>query len=335
MGRKMDIKMPYESFRYWTPIRVYNHNQQPFVDWCYMGNERFTRPFYEDTINQRFRQPFNLLFRHQTHLEFLGELYERQPGLRPSGFIFHMSRCGSTLVSQMLAAIAQNVVISEPPAIDLILRFQSDAEPITDEQRINYLKWIVNALGQQRNSQEKHFFIKFDSWSALDLNLILRAFPDVPWIFLYRNPVEVIVSQMLQRGAQMIPGIMNTSILNLNLAQVLQMPPEEYCARILERICQNALRFLDEADAMPLNYTELPEAVTTRILKHFRLSYESEDLEQMKASAQFNAKTPQLTFEPDSEAKRQQASIAAQEAAAKWVNPLYEQLQKVSDKFQF
>ena len=42
--------------------------------------------------------------------------------MRPSGFIFHMSRCGSTVISQMLAALAEHVVVSEAGPIDALAR---------------------------------------------------------------------------------------------------------------------------------------------------------------------------------------------------------------------
>ena len=41
-----------------------------------------------------------------------------------SRFVFHVSRCGSTLVSQMLAAVPQHLVLSEP--VDLLERRESE-----------------------------------------------------------------------------------------------------------------------------------------------------------------------------------------------------------------
>ena len=80
------------------------------VDWGCLGKERFTDPLFEQTIDVCLRHPFNLLFRHQTPIELLGEVAATFPMVPPSGFIFHLSRCGSTLVSQMLAALPQNIV---------------------------------------------------------------------------------------------------------------------------------------------------------------------------------------------------------------------------------
>src|SRR6266542_3419017 len=94
--------------------------------------------------------------------------HEAQPGLSPSGFIFHMSRCGSTLISQMLAALPQNIVISEAGPIDSLLRTNFHDPSFADDRRPIWFAWVVSALGQRRSGQEQHFFIKF--------NLMVRSF---------------------------------------------------------------------------------------------------------------------------------------------------------------
>ena len=91
------------------------------MHWCYLGEDRFVAPFFEQTISRHSRTPFNLPFPHVTPLAALAELQAADPGLPPTGFIFHMSRCGSTLVAQMLAALPQNIVISEAGPVDAVL----------------------------------------------------------------------------------------------------------------------------------------------------------------------------------------------------------------------
>jgi len=164
----------------WMPVRVYPDDGGYFVDWCWMGDARFIEPFFDLTIEKRMRLPFNLAFRHRTPVETLKEV---DRGLDPTGFIFHMSRCGSTLVSQMLAAVGSNIVISEAPPIDNVIR-----SAVGRDKRIEMLRDLVGAYARPRNG-ERHFFIKFDSWSTLDLDLVEEAFPNVPWVFLYREPV--------------------------------------------------------------------------------------------------------------------------------------------------
>jgi gluconate kinase len=325
----MDLKVKAENFHNWSPIRVFWDQGQLVVDWCYIGKERFVEPFFDITIARCLREPFNALFRQQTPLEVLGELSEQRRAIAPTGFIFHLSRCGSTLVAQMLAAPAQNIVISEASPISKILQANFIDPQISDEQRIIWLRSMIAALAQQRHAQERYFFIKFDSWNTIDLDLIERAYPEVPWIFLYRNPLEVIVSQMRLRGTQMIPGVIGYPLPGINPHEALQMPPEEHCARILARYCEKALANCESPNALLVNYSQLPEVVTAELIGHFRASYEAEDLEAMHRAAQFDAKTPQLNFAPDTERKKNEASEAAHRAAEKWVDPLYQRLENI------
>ena len=323
----MDLN--FEDFRNWSPIRVYNNDGRFFVDWCFLGQERFTAPFHDDTIEKRLREPFNLLFRRQTPIEFLGELYEKNRGIAPTGFIFHVSRCGSTLVSQMLAALSKNIVISEASVIDKIIRADSFFPEISDEQKIVWLRWLFNALAQKRRAEEENFFIKFDSWSILDLPLIEKAFPETRWIFMYRNPVEVIVSNLRQPGMQMIPGAIQTIFPQMDLMEILQLSTEERFARTIGAFCAAALANANNPNGKFINYNQLPEAITTEILAHFGISFSENEIEKMRQSSRFHAKTPQTKFTPDGEEKRMEASEAVVYFADKFVNPLYERLEKL------
>lgn len=323
----MDMMVPIENYRHWVPFGVNWRTGVPVVAWCYMGNERFSRSFFDDSIQFVLNDPFNLLLVHQTPFERLGELYERVRGPQPTGFIFHMSRCGSTLVSQMLASVEKNIVISEALPIDAVIRANVFDPRISADQRVTWFRWIVNALGQQRNEAERHYFIKFDSWSTLDMAFIQRAYPDVPWIFLYRDPIEVIVSQMRQRGSQMVPGAIGKTLPDLELADAFKMPPEEYCARVLARFCQIALDHAGSNKAMLVNYTQLPEAALTDILRHFNVEYTADELETMRKASGFDAKSPSMPFAPDSEQKRNESTGAARQAAIDLVDELYQKLE--------
>jgi hypothetical protein len=308
----------------WVPIRFFWENGRPAIDWCYGGTRRFLEPFFDQTVEQFLRLPFNLLFRRQTPVEVLAEWQAVRPGLAPTGLIFHMSRCGSTLVSQMLAALPQHVVLAEASPLDAALR----APGVTEEQRITWFRGLVSALGQARNPKEKHLFIKLDSWHTLELPLIQRAFPDVPWIFLYRNPVEVVVSHVRQRGAQMVPGVLDPASFGLDLATAGQMAAEEYTARVLARICETVLDAHQKTGRGKLvNYSQLPAAITSKVAAFFGMAWSAEEGERMVAAAQFNAKNPSLFFVPDSAEKKQQATDRMRQAADTWVGSGYERLE--------
>ncbi len=311
----------------WIPIRIYWKERRPLVDWCWVGTRRFTEPFFDHTIEGCLRLPFANLCRPQTPIDMLRERHAIDPGLQPRGFIFHLSRCGSTLVSQMFAALPQNVVISEAGSIDMVLRAKFREPSLTDEERADWLRWMVSALAQRRTGDEERLFIKFDSWSVLDFPLISRAFPGVPWIFLYRNPIEVLVSQLAHRGAHMVPGGIEPELFGMRLDEVFKMQPEEYCARVLARLCEAALQHHQSGAGMMVNYEQLPDAVWTRVADFFGAEVSDADLQAFRRVAKLDAKNPALGFESDSQAKQKKASEAARVASARWLAPLYEQLE--------
>jgi hypothetical protein len=323
----MDLSI--EHFHDWSPLRVYENEGRFFVDWIFLGRERFTEPFFEDTMHIRLREPFNLAFRHQTPIEFLGEIYERSPGVPTKGFIFHVSRCGSTLVSQMLASLDRNIVISEASVIDKIIRAN-----VSDEQKTVWLRWIFNAFAQKRSAAEEHFFVKFDSWSVLDLPLIEKAFPGTPWIFMYRDPVEVIVSNLRQPGAQMIPGAIEKIFPNMSLFDILQYSTEERFARTIAAFAAAAIEKRNSQAGRFINYNQLPDVVTDEICEHFGVSFGDEEIAQLRKSSKYNAKVPDQEFVPDSEQKRKEANENVVHFAHKWVTPLYEELETIRQSRQ-
>jgi hypothetical protein len=310
----------------WVPIRVYQRTSRTMVDWCFLGQERFSDPFFEETINRCLRHPFALLFRHQTPIEALEEL---EPLAPPSGFIFHMSRCGSTLVSQMLAAVPSNIVISEAVPLDDLLRANRQQPALAEERRIRRLRGMVAALSRPRNQGERHVVIKFDCWNTFDLPLIRRAFPNVPWVFLYRDPVEVLVSHRRMPGSQIIPGALDPQMLGLSQAQLAAMPFEEYGAFVLARICQAAADYVDERATL-INYRQLPDVVTSCLLDTFQVDYPPEALARMRDATRYHAKNPIFEFTADSQAKREAAGESLRALAERVMRPSYERLEAIN-----
>src|SRR5262249_27690739 len=142
---------------HWAPAQIRCTAADPLVDWCHLGKLRFTAPFFEQTIGTAMAQPFNLLFRRSTPLAALEEISGE---LRPAGLIFHMSRCGSTLLTQMLAALPQNVVLSEPGPLDQVLRLPARLQGVTPDKSSGWLRGMTAALARRRNPEERDFFIK-------------------------------------------------------------------------------------------------------------------------------------------------------------------------------
>ena len=185
---------------------------------------------------------------------------------------------------------------------------------------------MISALGQRRNGNDQNLFITFDSWSVFDLPLIHRAYPGVPWIFLYRDPFEVLVSQFARRGAHMVPGAIEPELFGMKLDEILEMEPEEYCARVLARVCEAALQHSKSSGGMMINYVQLPEAVRTHILDFFGVEVSDSEMEALLNVAKRDAENPSFALETGSK-RKQKGATAMQAAVARWLSPIYEQLE--------
>jgi hypothetical protein len=237
-----------------------------------------------------------------------------------------MSRCGSTLVSQTLAALPSNLVVSEASPIDTVVQ-ASQWRPDLDAQRhAAWLNAIVGAFGQQRGGDERRYFVKLDCWHTLALPLFRRAFPAVPWVFLYRDPVEVLASQMSQPGTQMLPSGIGPNLYGIERSYG-PGTAEDYYARVLAKVCAPVLRHYGEGGGLLVNYRELPEALFTAILPHFGVTGDEADRAAMIEATRYDAKSPGMAFTPDSEVKQRGASAATRAAAERWLRDLYRRLE--------
>jgi hypothetical protein len=305
----------------WLPVHL-GVQGAPYVDWAHFGGAPLTDPFFEGAVLRALAQPFNQAFRQRMSVDrFVAEAAGREAHT-PRGLIFHMSRCGSTLVSQMLAALPRSTVVSEAPAIDDALQLQS--APGLSQPYAGLLPALASALGRPRLGEPRDLFIKLDSWHAMALPRFRRAFPSTPWVFLYRDPLEVMVSQQRQAGLQAVPGVLAAHIVGFESEG---MAGDDYCARVLSRACEAAADQCGADGGLLVNYDELPDAVLTRILPHFGVAFDAADRAAMLAAAGRDAKAPDAAFRPDGEAKRREATPRLVELVERRMTPAYRRLE--------
>jgi hypothetical protein len=289
--------------RGWLPTAVASAAGAMALDWTHFAGARLTEPFFEDSLRRARRLPFNRLIRRRTPLSDLAEAMEGEAPVVPDGLIFHLSRCGSTLVAQMLAAVDEHVVVSEAPPLDAVVQLAQQRTKVPLAERVRLLRAMVSALGRDRATGGR-YIVKLDSWHALALPLFRLAFPDTPWVFLYRDPVEIMVSHGRSRGWQTVQGAMGDLY---GIADGGRMSGEDYTARVLARTCEAVLRHHMLGGGMLIDYRMLPAAVETRILPHFGISPNTTGREAMAAAAARDAKTPAFPFARDVERKQQEA----------------------------
>ncbi|MCW3847201.1 sulfotransferase [Sphingomonas sp. LB-2] len=298
------------------------------IDWYHYAAAPLAEPFFADTRNRAGMRPFNQLFRYRTQFgDFIQA--DREGALQPDGFIFHMSRCGSTLVSQMLAALPGTIVVSEADMLDMIVQLPLLAQGVSNELHIDALRAVVAALGRDRSGTSQRYFIKLDSWHTLALPLFRQAFPDVPWIFLYREPVEVLVSQERMRGTQTAPGVLPPQIFGFTEAE-MSLPDVDYIARVLARTCSAVTDQWELGGGLAVDYRELPDAMLTRILPHFGIDPAPGERALLDAASGRDAKAPDTGFKPDSARKREEAGPATRAAAERHMAAVHARLQALN-----
>jgi hypothetical protein len=282
----------------WLPSSV-GPRGSPYVDWAHFAGEPLAEPSYEQSSRNAMGRPFNGVFGARTSLAALvdGAPSDRR---RPAGLIFHLSRCGSTLAAQMLAAVPAYTVVSEAPPIDEAVRLETAAP----QDRAGFLAAMVAAVGRRRYAAERRLFVKLDSWHVLAGALFQSAFAGTPWVFIYRDPLEVLVSQIRQRGAHTVRGVLPAAIFGI----ASSIPDDEYCAIVLRRTCEAALSLFARGGGRLVNYADLPAALATQILPHFGEAPSAAERALMAPAARRDAKTPWQAFAPDGEAKLREAS---------------------------
>jgi Sulfotransferase family len=300
-GACADAAAPLEG---WTPIRVRFRQGRPFAEWIYTGARPLREPFFDDTVRLALRDPFTALFRRETPLDAARDGLDAGRSLPPSGFIFHMSRCGSTLAARMFAALPRVAVVSEAPPIDETLQAALAVPGLPFEEHVRWLQWTVAALGQRRTGGETHYVVKLDAWHIHHLPLLRAAFPETPWIFLYRDPAEVLASQVRSPGKLALPGLLDPRVVGMRGEDITALRREQWAARVLSGFLNAASTAARDPRALFVDYRSLPAAIPDAVAPHFGIELTLGDRETMLRAAQFDAKNPDAPFQPDSEQKR-------------------------------
>lgn len=310
----------------WLPVGLGTDGAQAVVEWAHFGAAPLDAPFFEFPLREARLHPVSRLLAWTTPLGRLanpGEAGERVL----DGLVFHMSRCGSTLVAQALGSMPGHLVLSEPAPFDELLQFCAARADIPLETRIALLRGMVAALASERGAPVRRRFLKTDCWHAGALPLLRAAFPETPWIFLYRDPVEVLMSHERMPGGQTLPGPHAALV---GIADRAALPGLDFAARVLAATCHRAADHAGIGGGLLIDYAELPEAFLTRILPHFGILPDAADTQRIVAALRRDAKQPRQPFDPGERPPRERASVAVMTASDQHLAPAVARLRKLA-----
>ena len=322
----MTINLP--DLKGWLPVDAVVVDGRPGLWWMEMADVSLDEPFFQQTVDRVRQDKRGELF---TEFDVLLQLEKVIESVPPTGFIFHSSRCGSTLVANACRSIANSIVLSEAQAIDkLIARFFTDANEggVKESLYSVFLRGVVHALGQRRSGSEQNLFIKFACTSFAQIDRITRIWPHVPWIFLYRDPVETVVSNVNDPPAWLLDDDWRVlaSIIGVSPAEVAAMSLEERCARSIGSFYARAIALAND-NSMLLNYNQLS---ISSVLEFFKVSPSPQELEAIARTRGIYSKEVSGTrpFVADADAKKKLASDSILKATEAWSNEPYQRLEQ-------
>lgn len=282
---------PGQSLRGWFPVTLgHGAGGQPSVGWRCLDDRPLSAAFFEDDLRQ---QPSAQRRTCHTPVTALEEFHD---SVAPSAFLFHVSRCGSTLLTQMLATLPHCIVLSEPPALDAFFRLHH-REP--QACGASLLRGLLAALGQRRTDQEQHCIVKLDSWHLPWIPWLRAVYPDTPLVLLYRDPAQVFASHLRQRGRQMVPGLLDTSRLQPDTRDLAPADLDGYALRMLDAVFDAGLQASATPGLTLVNYSELSQVLIDKLMPAWGIACSAAQRAQIADRSFFHSKNGALPFTGD------------------------------------
>jgi hypothetical protein len=290
-----------------VPTRMYLQDGQAMLQTAELSPAVYALPFMSDGVQRALEAGTSFQACRVKDLPDEGAL--------PSGLIFHVSRCGSTLVTQMLGTLPGVRAVSEPEVLSLYLLHCARGACAFDAE---VFRRLVKVLGRGSG----RYVIKLSSWNLVFLDRIREALPDVPWVFLTRDATEVMASNFRNPSAPLRwyrSGDPRFTTCFPDWPGEARGAPEAFFAWCLARYAQAARRHAGP-QGLWMDYAQLPGGVHGHLLPHFGLEADAAQRARMEEKSRYRSKgTTREAFVPDGEAKRAEATGAIREAVARWL----------------
>jgi hypothetical protein len=308
-----------------TPLSLNLASAMPFIEWGDLANVRFSDPFFRQTIKRWMAaQPSPPVVR--SDLAALAE-FDSAPGRDPCGLIFHMSRCGSTLLSRMLGTMPRTLVISEPEPLNAVL---AAARAGADEMALaQIVRCLVRALGCRRFGEQR-YVLKTSSWNVRRWRLLHRAFPAAKIVFVQRAPAEVMSSLRADPPGWLqlrCNAPLAKTLLDIQVATGAEPDADEFGAHGLAALLAAATEAADQG-ALIVDYRELPAAGWTRVAPFLGIDATAHDVALMQDESRYYAKDSGRRLFTGDPPERRPSDSRLCRLTAEIVEPAYRELDR-------
>ena len=175
----------------YLPVSIdLTHGQIEIVD---LSSATFEEPFFRDTVERTRRE-------HPDQLPFMMDLptFLLRAGSRqvsPDAFVFHVGRCGSTLLTNMLVRGGDYIAVKEPDIVNELaaawLIAMDELRPQVELVTAAVLRILLGAIDSPRRR-----LLKLAAWNLQMATALLKMFPETAAAFVFRSPYETVASQL-------------------------------------------------------------------------------------------------------------------------------------------
>jgi hypothetical protein len=321
----------------WLPISFKFTARGASVRWLNFGDKDLSEPFFNQTVRSlRTRRP--PADERITDVQPLLDTARDFRTLTPAGIIFHVSRCGSTLVANALKISPAVTVLSESAVVATLFRGnvfgrRQATDPSVREmigRRRALLDAVITLYGHRKTVAQPRVVIKCPAASILQMAMARAIWPDVPFVVLIRDPLEVVVSNIaVQAGwvrARQVP-VGERCLFGWPADEVHAMTLEEYAARGLRQFYDAAARQLSPHCTV-VDYSALDAQRIKDIATAFDVDLppaHSPAFVRLMGTYSKDV-AGDRPFEADTERKHRDASATLKHVVDRWARESYETL---------
>jgi hypothetical protein len=308
----------------WTPTRsgelmpfsLYARARTTQVIWIEAGDALLTEPFFAQTVS-RLRAMTPPARCWATDLEWLLASAQIPAGATPGGFVFHVSRCGSTLVSNALKVGSGSVVVSEALPITQLSTVRAPRLPPYSPRSWNGIRKLALAalfasFARRAPRPGARLIVKFTSVNLSAIDFFRATWPEVPCLIVVRDPLEVIVSNLsVPSSWARLQGDREALLSHLGWRRPLAagMEREAYCAKVVGFLCAKAASVAGRRCRL-LDYEQIGVDALCNVRRFFGLETSAKDERELAIVCKSYSKdsTGRARHEEDRAEKRLLAS---------------------------
>jgi hypothetical protein len=302
----------------WIPVSL--SARDSVARWIYLGRAQLMEPFFFQDVASLRRQGAAEI---EADIAVLDETYSSECESAPAGIIFHMSRCGSTLVSNALRKAENVVTLAEAQPCQVAMALAARSSRYWARRSAQLLRGLIRSFANYREGENRRVVIKCSVQELGAIRSIRAIWPQVPCVILIRNPTEVVVSN-LRRPPKWLKPWERTTWFGQAISDAKLEREADYVAWVVGEFCIKARGAIDRYCRV-VDYEQLSPETIREIAKSFGLHFSPTSETSLQKTFQMHSKDKR-PFVRDMEAKQRSADEGIRASVNRWATEPYLEL---------